>query len=59
MQAIAKDKKGPANPETQAESAADDRLNRMADKMAERGLKEERDDDEGLIVESDPHGSTV
>lgn len=67
MQPIVKDTKKdaarPAHPDTHAKSTPDrgshDRLNRMADEMAGRGLERERKDEEGkdVIVESDPHGS--
>jgi hypothetical protein len=67
MQPIVKDTKKdvarPAHPDTHGKSTGDsgshDRLNRMADNMAGRGLERERKDEEGrdVIVESDPHGS--
>jgi hypothetical protein len=67
MQPIVKDTKKdaarPAHPDTHTKSTPDrsshDRLNRMADEMAGRGLERERKDEEGkdVIVESDPHGS--
>jgi hypothetical protein len=67
MQPIVKDTKKdvarPAHPDTHAKSNPDrserDRINRIADEMAGRGLERERKDEEGkdVIVESDPHGS--
>jgi hypothetical protein len=68
MQPIVKDTKKdvarPAHPDTHAKSTPyrgeRDRINRIADEMAGRGLERERKDEEGkdVIVESDPHGST-
>jgi hypothetical protein len=68
MQPIVKDTKKdvarPAHPDTHAKSTPDrgerDRINRIADEMAGRGLERERKDEEGkdVIVETDPHGST-
>lgn len=67
MQPIVKDTKKdvarPAHPDTHAKSGPDrsahDRMNRIADEMAGRGLERQRKDEEGkdVIVESDPHGS--
>jgi hypothetical protein len=67
MQPIVKDTKKdvarPAHPDTHSkatgEHSANDRLNKMADNMAGRGLERQRKDEEGkdVIVESDPHGS--
>ena len=67
MQPIVKDTKkdvaSPAHPDTHAKSTPDrnerDRINRIADEMAGRGLERQRKDEEGrdVIVESDPHGS--
>jgi hypothetical protein len=67
MQPIVKDTKKevarPAHPDTHAKSTPDrserDRINRIADEMAGRGLERERKVEEGrdVIVESDPHGS--
>jgi hypothetical protein len=69
MQPIVKDTKKdvarPAHPDTHAKSTADsgkhDRLNRMANEVAGRGLERQRKDEEGkdTIVQSDPHGSKV
>ena len=68
MQPIVKDTKKdlarPAHPDTHAKStpdrSEDERINRIADEMAGRGLERQRKDEEGrdVIVESDPHGST-
>ena len=67
MQPIVKDTKKdvarPEHPDTHAKSTPDrnerDRINRIADEMAGRGLERQRKDEEGrdVIVESDPHGS--
>jgi hypothetical protein len=67
MQPIVKDTKTdvarPAHPDTHSKSTGDrsehDRINRIADEMAGRGLERQRKDEEGkdVIVESDPHGS--
>jgi hypothetical protein len=67
MQPIVKDTKKdvarPAHPDTHSKSTGDrserDRINRIADEMAGRGLERQRKDEEGkdVIVESDPHGS--
>jgi hypothetical protein len=67
MQPIVKDTKKdvarPAHPDTHAKSTQDrnerDRINRIANEMAGRGLERERKDEEGkdIIVNSDPHGS--
>ena len=67
MQPIVKDTKKdvarPAHPDTHAKSTPDrsehDRINRIANEMAGRGLERERKDEEGkdVIVNSDPHGS--
>jgi hypothetical protein len=67
MQPIVRDTKKdvarPAHPDTHAKSTPDrgkhDRLNRMADEVAGRGLVRERKDEEGrdTIVQSDPHGA--
>jgi hypothetical protein len=69
MQPIVKDTKKdvarPAHPDTHAKSTPDrnshDRLNRIADEMAGRGMERQRKDEEGkdVIVESDPHGHNV
>lgn len=69
MQPIVKDTKQdavrPAPPDTHAQSSPDrserDRINRIADKMAGRGLERQRKDEEGrdIIVESDPHGTNL
>jgi hypothetical protein len=68
MQPVVKDTKKdvarPVHPDTHAKSTPDrserDRINRIADEMAGRGLERECKDEEGkdVIVESDPHGST-
>lgn len=67
MQPIVKDTKKdvarPAHPDTHAKSTPDrserDRINRIANEMAGRGLERERKDEEGkdIIVNSDPHGT--
>jgi hypothetical protein len=67
MQPIVKDTKKDvarlAHPDTHSKSTGergkDDRLNKMADNVAGRGLERQRKDEEGkdVIVESDPHGS--
>ena len=67
MQPIVKDTKKdvarPAHPDTHTKSTPDrnerDRINRIADEMAGRGLERQRKDEEGrdVIVQSDPHGS--
>ena len=67
MQPIVKDTKKdvarPAHPDTHANRLAEhrshDRLNKMANEMAGRGMERQRKDEEGkdVIVESDPHGS--
>jgi hypothetical protein len=67
MQPIVRDTKKdvarPAHPDTHTKSTPDrtarDRMNRVADEMAGRGLERERKDEEGrdTIVQSDPHGA--
>jgi hypothetical protein len=67
MQPIVRDTKKdvarPAHPDTHAKSTADrskhDRLNRMANEVAGRGMERQRKDEEGrdTIVQSDPHGA--
>jgi hypothetical protein len=69
MQPIVRDTKKdvnrPAHPDTHAKSNADrnerDRLNRVADEVAGRGMERQRKDEEGrdTIVQSDPHGTKV
>lgn len=69
MQPIVRDTKKdvnrPAHPDTHAKSNPDrsghDRLNRMADEVAGRGLERQRKDEEGrdTIIQSDPHGTKV
>ena len=63
MQPIVKDTKKdvarPAHPDTHAKSTADrnarDRVNKVADEMAGRGLERQHRDEEGVIADSDPH----
>ena len=67
MQPIVKDTKKdvarPAHPDTHAKSTPDqgshDRLNRIANEVAGRGMERQRKDEEGkdTIVQRDPHGS--
>jgi hypothetical protein len=67
MQPIVKDTKKdvarPAHPDTHAKSTGEkgshDRLNKIANEVAGRGLERQRKDEEGkdTIVQSDPHGS--
>jgi hypothetical protein len=67
MEPIVKDMKKdatrPSHPDTSTKSTPDhserQRINRIADEMADRGLKRERQDDKDIIVESDPHGTNV
>jgi hypothetical protein len=69
MQPIVRDTKKdvarPAHPDTHAKSTgvkdSHDRLNKIADEMAGRGLERQRKDEEGkdIIVESDPHGHNI
>ncbi len=35
------------------------RINQIANEMADRGLRREHRDDQGVITESDPHGTNV
>jgi hypothetical protein len=67
MQPIVKDTKKdvarPAHPDTHAKSTGEkgshDRLNKIANEVAGRGLERQRKDEEGkdTIIQSDPHGS--
>jgi hypothetical protein len=69
MQPIVRDTKKdvnrPAHPDTHGKSTGDrsgrDRLNRMADEVAGRGMERQRKDEEGrdTIIQSDPHGTKV
>jgi hypothetical protein len=63
MQPIVKDTKKdparPAHPDTHSKPTGEhNRLNKMANEMAGRGMERQRKDEEGkdVIVESDPHG---
>jgi hypothetical protein len=67
MQPIVKDTKKdvarPAHPDTHSKSTGEhgshDRMNKIANEVAGRGLERQRKDEEGkdVIVQSDPHGS--
>jgi hypothetical protein len=67
MQPIVRDTKKdvarPAHPDTHAKSTGErgshDRMNKVANEVAGRGLERQRKDEEGkdVIVQSDPHGS--
>lgn len=58
-----KDVARPAHPDTHQKATgthgAHDRLNKMANEVAGRGMERQRKDEEGrdTIVQSDPHGT--
>jgi hypothetical protein len=67
MQPIVRDTKKdvarPAHPDTHSKSTGErsghDRMNKVANEVAGRGMERQRKDEEGkdTIVQSDPHGS--